>query len=154
LLLLRALGAFVVLPGVVAFAVPLAIALTGPHRPLPAVGVATLGGIVLVVLGTLALLGCVREFVVVGRGTLAPWDPPRHLVTSGPYRWSRNPMYLAVTAVLAGWALLFGSRTLGLYTLLVFVAFWIRVRFVEEPWAAQRFPLEWASYRSRTRRWL
>lgn len=108
----------------------------------------------IVVLGTLALLACVREFVVAGEGTLAAWDPPRHLVTSGPYRWSRNPMYVAVTAVLAGWALLFGSRTLGLYTLLVFVAFWIRVRFVEERWAAHRFPLEWPSYRSRTPRWL
>jgi protein-S-isoprenylcysteine O-methyltransferase Ste14 len=142
------------MPGIVAFAAPLAIGLAGRHRPLATAGVAIGAGSVLVALGTLLLLACVREFYVAGRGTLAPWDPPRHLVTSGVYRWSRNPMYVAVTTVLTGWALLFGSRALALYTLIVIVAFWIRVRLAEEPWAARTFPLEWQSYCSRTRRWL
>jgi protein-S-isoprenylcysteine O-methyltransferase Ste14 len=41
---------------------------------------------------------------VAGRGTLAPWEPPRALVVSGPYRHSRNPMYVAVLVILSRWA--------------------------------------------------
>jgi hypothetical protein len=73
-LLLRALGAFLALPGMVAFAVPLVIGLGGRHRPLSG-GAVTIGaGSALVVLGTLLLLACIREFYIAGRGTLGPWD--------------------------------------------------------------------------------
>ena len=97
------------LPGVVAFVAPLWLL-----RPAHAFA---LGGVPVLVLGVGLLLWCVREFYVAGRGTLAPWAPPRDLVTSGPYRYSRNPMYLAVLLVLLGWAIGFRSGTLALYAL-------------------------------------
>jgi len=96
----------------------------------------------------------VREFYVAGRGTLAPWAPPRHLVTSGPYRWSRNPMYLGVITLLVGWCVLFDSRTLLIYTLAVTCAVHIRVLVAEEPWAARTFGAEWERYRRRCPRWV
>jgi protein-S-isoprenylcysteine O-methyltransferase Ste14 len=146
-LLARALGAFLVLPGVVAFAVPVAIAARRPLRyPLPA--------LVPLALGTLLLVTCVREFYVAGRGTLAPWSPPERLVTSGPYRRSRNPMYIGVLTILAGWCLLWDSSTLIWYTLLVALGFHLRVRLFEEPWAAARFGAQWRGYRARVPRWL
>jgi protein-S-isoprenylcysteine O-methyltransferase Ste14 len=146
-LLARALGAFLVLPGMVAFAVPVAIAARRPLRyPLLA--------LVALALGTLLLVTCVREFYVAGRGTLAPWSPPERLVTSGPYRLSRNPMYMGVLTILAGWCLLWDSSALICYALLFALGFHMRVRFFEEPWAAARFGEEWSRYRARVPRWL
>jgi len=133
----------------VAFALPLAIVASVP-RPIRY----RIAGSLVLTLGTVLLLWCVREFYVAGRGTLAPWDPPQHLVTTGPYRWSRNPMYLAVITILAGWCTLSASRTLLIYSVAVLCGFWLRVVLVEEPWAARRFADDWQAYRARVPRWL
>src|SRR5882762_2663086 len=104
-MLIRAIAAFVALPGIVAFALPIAIG-TSAGRPVQHVTIAA----AVLGLGTLLLLWCVREFYVAGRGTLAPWAPPKHLVTTGPYRRSRNPMYVGVITILIGWSILWDSR--------------------------------------------
>jgi protein-S-isoprenylcysteine O-methyltransferase Ste14 len=148
-MLVRAIAAFLALPGLVAFAVPVSIALSA-GRPVRYAAIAA----VLLSLGTLVLLWCVREFFFVGRGTLAPWDPPKHLVTTGPYRYSRNPMYVGVVTILIGWCVLWDSRTLLIYTAAVAVAFHFRVLLAEEPWAARLFGEDWDAYRRRVRRWL
>jgi protein-S-isoprenylcysteine O-methyltransferase Ste14 len=148
-LLFRAIVAFVALPGMVAFAIPMAIGLSN-DRPVRHGIIAAIP----LTLGTLLLLWCVREFYVAGRGTLAPWDPPRHLVTTGPYGVSRNPMYVGVVTILVGWCLLWDSRTLMVYAVLVAIGFHLRVVLFEEPWAARRFGAEWDAYRARVSRWL
>jgi protein-S-isoprenylcysteine O-methyltransferase Ste14 len=146
---LRAVAAFVALPGMVAFAVPIAIGLSGrsPVQHVPAATALLIAGVVL-------LLWCVREFYVAGRGTLAPWAPPEGLVTSGPYRFSRNPMYVAVFVILLGWWLLWDRTVLLIYALGVLCAFHLRVVLAEEPWAARRFGAQWEAYRDRVPRWL
>jgi protein-S-isoprenylcysteine O-methyltransferase Ste14 len=148
-MLLRALAAFVALPGMVAFVLPIWIG-TSTGRPVRYLVPASvlLGG------GTFLLLWCVREFYLAGRGTLAPWDPPKHLVMSGPYRISRNPMYLGVDLILAGWCTLWNSRALIIYSALFMIGFHLRVVLVEEPWARRRFEAEWDAYRARVPRWL
>ena len=149
LLPVRAAAAFVALPGMVAFVLPIWIGTSAGRAvryPVPAA--------LLLGLGTTLLLWCVREFYAAGRGTLAPWDPPSHLVTSGPYRFSRNPMYLGVELLLAGWCLLWDARTLIIYTLLCMIGFYLRVRLVEEPSARRRFGTEWEAYRARVPRWI
>src|SRR5215470_4381238 len=98
-MLWRALLAFVALPGVVAIAVPAWIAAAS----LRGGGRVHVAGFLPLLAGLALLLWCVREFLVAGKGTLAPWTPPRHLVTSGPYRVSRIPMYVAVATMLVGW---------------------------------------------------
>jgi protein-S-isoprenylcysteine O-methyltransferase Ste14 len=144
---LKAALAFLALPGVVAFAVPL-VAFQRDST------FAVWPGAPLLVAGSLLLLWCVRDFYVEGKGTLAPWSPPQHLVVSGLYRVSRNPMYVAVILILTGWAAGFRSRTLSIYAVCVAIAFHLRVVFGEEPWLARRYGDEWMRYRASVRRWL
>ena len=148
MLLVRAIASFLALPAMIGFAIPIWIGRTaGPARHLAPAAV-------LLGLGTLLLLWCVREFYAAGRGTLAPWDPPRHLVTSGPYRISRNPMYIGVVTILVAWCILWGSRVLAIYSALFMIAVHLRVVRYEEPWAARHFGSEWDAYRIRVPRWV
>jgi protein-S-isoprenylcysteine O-methyltransferase Ste14 len=149
MMLFRAIIAFVSLPGMVAFAIPLAIGFS-TGRPVRHGIIAAIP----LTLGTLLLLWCVREFYVAGRGTLAPWDPPKHLVTTGPYGVSRNPMYVGVLTILVGWCVLWDSRTLMIYAALFAIGFHLRVILFEEPWAARQFGALWGAYRARVSRWL
>jgi protein-S-isoprenylcysteine O-methyltransferase Ste14 len=148
-MLIRSIAAFVALPGVVAFILPISIGISSGlksrYLALAAVPLC---------LGIFLLLWCVREFYIAGRGTLAPWDPPRNLVITGPYRVSRNPMYIAVIAILVGWCVLWDSRTLVIYTVLFLCAVHLRLLMFEEPWAARQFGAQWQRYRARVPRWL
>jgi protein-S-isoprenylcysteine O-methyltransferase Ste14/pimeloyl-ACP methyl ester carboxylesterase len=147
--LVRALLAFIALPGLVAFVAPLFLA----RRVLREGPISTIGLIPLAV-GVALLIWCVRDFYVVGKGTLAPWDPPRRLVTTGLYRFSRNPMYVAVGLVLVGWAVLFRSWGLLFYAVAVAAAFHIRVVWSEEPVLLRAYEKEWRRYASRVPRWV
>jgi protein-S-isoprenylcysteine O-methyltransferase Ste14 len=146
---IRALIAFLALPGMVAFIVPGAWLLrTGHTTPVYPSGLAVLGA------GAAALLWCVRDFYVVGKGTLAPWAPPRNLVIVGLYCYTRNPMYVAVTLILFGWALSFNLPALYIYTIAVATAFHFRVVLGEEPWLARMHGAIWEDYARRVPRWL
>ena len=145
----RALAAFLLLPGIVAFAVP--VLLLWPEVVSRVPGAA---GLVPFVAGIFLLGWCVRDFFVAGKGTLAPWDPPQRLVVVGLYRISRNPMYIAVSLILIGWAVSYRSWTLAMYTLAVMVLFELRVVFGEEPWLDRTHQEEWRRYAARVPRWL
>lgn len=142
----KALLAFLALPGTVAFLVPVLLAPRG--------GTPNLFGLLPMSLGVAMLLRCVRDFYVAGKGTLAPWAPPRQLVTIGLYRYSRNPMYVAVSTILLSWAVVFHSPVLLGYALCVMPAFHLRVILAEEPWLARQFGEEWDRYRAAVPRWL
>ena len=148
-MLIRALLAILALPGLVAFVAPLLIewprVRSGPFNAI---------ALVLLIPGIALLLWCVRDFLVTGTGTLAPWDPPRLLVSSGPYRFSRNPMYVGVTLILVGWSLAFESWDLVVYALIVLTAFHLRVVFGEEPWLARTHGRKWDDYVTKVPRWL
>lgn len=147
-LLVRAVVAFVALPGVVAFAAPLLLAMSVGSAFTDWWGSVPLG------LGSVLLFACVREFYVAGRGTLAPWAPPSALVVTGPYQRTRNPMYVAVVLILLGWAVGFHSGPIAVYAVVVLVAFHLRVVLYEEPQLAKTFADDWTRYRQRVRRWL
>ena len=147
---IRALTAFLVLPFTVAGIIPLIIVLSDPWR-----GHALhLFGIPVAALGLFILLWCVRDFYVSGKGTLAPWDPPKHLVITGLYRHSRNPMYVGVLTLLCGWALFTASPLLTCYFLAFSVGFHLRVIFYEEPYLSKQFGAGWLAYCAKTPRWL
>ena len=60
-------------------------------------------------IGAILALWCIATFIMIGRGTPAPFDPPRHLVVVGPYRLVRNPMYIGAALALAGAVLFYES---------------------------------------------
>jgi protein-S-isoprenylcysteine O-methyltransferase Ste14 len=89
------------------------------------------------------------------RTTVNPLRPEQasSMVTTGVYRWSRNPMYLGMLLVLAAWAAWLGSL-LALAGLPLFVAYMARFQIVPEERAlAARFPDEFARYARSVRRW-
>lgn len=144
-LFLRALFAFVALPGVVALGVPWMMGGGSAFRPV---------GLIAVLPGAVLLLWCVRDFYVAGRGTLAPWSPPVNLVRVGLYRYSRNPMYVSVLVMLLGWAIGFATRGHWLYAATIAIAFHLRVIYFEEPWLARTHGEQWHEYAARVPRWL
>lgn len=149
-MLWRALFAFLAMPGIVALALPLWIGL----RKLRTDGEFNAAGLTALIPGFVLLVWCVYELYVSGKGTLAPWSPPRHLVTRGPYRFTRNPMYVAVVLMLIGWTVCFRSPVLATYTASMAVLFHLRIAFGEEPWLARTHGEQWHEYRAKTPRWL
>lgn len=93
-------------------------------------------------------------FVVAGRGTPAPFDPPRAFVAVGPYRWVRNPMYLGAVGLLLGLALWCQSPAmLGVVPVAAAIAH-LFVVFVEEPGLERRFGASYGAYRREVHRWV
>jgi protein-S-isoprenylcysteine O-methyltransferase Ste14 len=99
-------------------------------------------------------VACIGVFVVRGRGTAAPFDPPRAFVPSGPYRYVRNPMYIGGWLVLAGFGLLQRSASILLLSLGMLVAAHLFVVLVEEPGLRDRFGESYEAYCEGTRRWI
>jgi protein-S-isoprenylcysteine O-methyltransferase Ste14 len=152
-LAIRALFFVALLPGVVAGYIPYRILLASGRLHLPAVGVASIGALVLMLSGVLVLLRCVWDFFAIGKGTLAPIDPPRHLVVRGLYRYTRNPMYNGVLAVVVGEAWLFSSTSVLTYAAFVFLAFHLMVVLYEEPVLEAQFHESYLDYRRSVPRW-
>jgi protein-S-isoprenylcysteine O-methyltransferase Ste14 len=153
LLVLRSLFSLVLLPGTVAGYVPWRI--LRASRPL-ALSDLSIGGFPAVCLGLLGLgvlLWCVWDFLAAGRGTLARFDPPKFLVVRGLYRFTRNPMYNGVVAILLGEAWLFQSSAMLQYGLIMFVIFHLMVVIYEEPTLESRFGESYRAYRAKVPRW-
>lgn len=148
-----AIRSVLALPVMIALVVPAAIIAVDPwRRPMevPSVVIGTVMGLA----GAAMVTRTALDLFSLGQGTLAPWDPPRRLVTSGLFAHCRNPMYVGVLAVLAGLAMASRSPILGCYLLSAAVAFHLRVVRHEEAWAAEAFPDDWATYRSTVPRWV
>ncbi len=155
---LRHLVAIILLPGTVTVLVPRWIArrygvtLSAPHGA-PDLALVVLGAAALAI-GLTLFVASLRRFVTEGRGTLAPWDPPRHLVLEGPYRYVRNPMISGVTFIAFGEALVLRSWPHAVWAL-AFVAMnvtWIPL--YEEPHLEKLFGDEYREYRRHVRRFI
>ena len=125
---------------------------SGIIRP-ASIGAAQVVGMVVGAMGAVLALWCVGAFVVIGRGTPAPFDPPRRLVVVGPYRLVRNPMYMGAGLALTGAALFYGSwALLGYCAVFVFVTNLFVVMY-EEPTLRATFGAAYLRYCERVRRW-
>lgn len=150
---LRAVLFIVVVPGAVAGWLPWYVAGAPSDVWRASHGAWRLGGL-LVVAGWTVLLWCAREFALRGRGTPGPWDAPRQLVITGLYRFTRNPMYVAVLTAIVGQALWFHSRSVAWYALIAAVVFQLMVVQYEEPTLESMFGGQYTEYRKRVRRWV
>jgi acid phosphatase (class A) len=111
-------------------------------------------GLVLAGFGVALVLSCIAAFALVGKGTPAPFDPPREFVAVGPYRWVRNPMYLGAVSVICGAGLYLGSAgaiAVAAFFVLLAHAF---VVFYEEPSLEERFGDSYLRYKKSVTRWL
>lgn len=151
-----ALGAVLftlVVPGTLTIAVPLLIVANRSALPIAAPWFHHLGWMP-VALGGILVLRCVYDFVVVGRGTPAPVAPPTALVAAGPYRWTRNPMYVGVVGMLLGEALALWSVPLLIHALCTWTAMFLFVLLYEEPALTRRFGDSYLAYRRSVPRWI
>ena len=111
-------------------------------------------GLLTLAIGGAVLLWCFAGFAVDGRGTPAPYDPPRQLVTGRLYARVRNPMYAAVTTMLVGEAVLFWSGPLLGLAGIMWLAFHAIVIAYEEPTLRARFGPSYDAYRASVPRWI
>jgi len=149
-LLVRNLIFTVFLPGAGAVYGPWWILTRGDASPTPTAWPA----VSVIVVGAAGYLWCLWVFATVGRGTPGPWDAPRRVVAVGPYRWVRNPMYLAALLVVLGETWLFLSLPLLLYAGALAVLVTLFVIGYEEPTLRRRFGESYVQYRQTVARWI
>jgi protein-S-isoprenylcysteine O-methyltransferase Ste14 len=113
-----------------------------------------LTGSALILSGLFLVVVTVRLFILIGQGTLAPWDPTRRLVVVGVYRYVRNPMISGVFCILLGETVLLGSTALLLWTLFFVIVNLIYIPLIEEPGLIERFGDEYRDYVRHVPRWL
>jgi protein-S-isoprenylcysteine O-methyltransferase Ste14 len=117
-------------------------------------GAPQVAGMIMVTIGTAIALWCVFTFVFIGKGTPAPFDPPRKLVIRGPYCFVRNPMYIGAGITLVGAALYYESLSIFIYTALFFLITHLFVVLYEEPTLRRTFGDKYEAYFRRVRRWI
>ena len=145
----------VIAPPPLLYAVPLAIGLLVQHwyrLPILSPGRGTILGIVLV-LGGLVGAPAITAFRRADTSP-KPWVPTTALVTSGPYRFTRNPMYLGFTLMYLGVAFWANTAWPLLFLPVVLVAMHFGVIVREEAYMAATFGEEYEQYRARVRRWV
>ncbi len=154
LLLLRSIFFTFLLPGTVTVLIPYWIILSNDARTSSDHPVLRYFGLLPIAIGAAGLLWCIWEFFSEGRGTLAPVDPPRHLVVRGLYRYVRNPMYVAVVMILLGEAILFMSARVLVEAVVFMISAYLFVVFYEEPILRMQFGESYERYLHQVGRWI
>jgi protein-S-isoprenylcysteine O-methyltransferase Ste14 len=145
---------FLVAPAMLAGVIPWSMTHWQFRPPFLAAEATRWAGLALIVAGVPGLLDSFARFALQGLGTPAPIAPPSNLVVSGLYRYVRNPIYVAVVAVILGQGLLFADLSLLVYGALLWLFFHIVVIASEEPTLRQSFGADYESYCAHVPRWL
>lgn len=141
-------------PGTVAGLVPWLLSRWTAEPPFLGIAMIPAFGWILIPLGLIVLLESFARFALQGEGTPAPPFPTRRLVVQGFYRFVRNPMYVAVLALVFGQAFLLSSVPVLAYGGLVWLAFHSFILAYEEPTMRRSFPDAYATYFAHVPRWL
>ncbi len=158
--MLKHLRAILTLPFMVLIVIPTALILLNKSiNPLwgqafPVNLLLAVAGLGFVIAGLVLIVSTIRLFILVGQGTLAPWNPTQRLVVRGPYRYVRNPMISGVISVLLGEACLSGSPAVLMWALAVVVVNVVYIPLLEEPNLYQRFGDDYRDYVRHVPRWI
>jgi len=157
-MLIRHLAAVTVLPFTVTVLVPFWIAQKYGVRLAirEAIGPISLQviGVALLIVGLALFLASLWHFATEGKGTLAPWDPPREFVAGGPYRFVRNPMISGVFFILFGEAFALLSRPHAVWAACFAILNLVFIPAVEEPQLERRFGDPYREYLRHVRRFI
>src|SRR5437660_188542 len=145
---------FLVAPAMLAGVIPWSITHWEFRPPFLAAEATRLAGLAFIIAGVPGLLDSFARFALQGLGTPAPIAPPRNLVVSGLYRYVRNPIYVAVVAIILGQAVLMGDWRLIVYGALLWLAFHVFVVAYEEPTLERTFGREYEAFRAAVPRWI
>jgi len=126
---------------------------SGIRRP-AAIHATQIVGMIVGCAGAALALWCVVAFVWIGKGTPAPFDPPRRLVIRGPYQFVRNPMYIGAALAVLGAAIFYQSMPLLAYICIFILIAHLFVVFYEEPTLRRTFGTDYEAYCHHVRRWL
>ena len=148
---LRSFLFLIIAPGMVAGYIPLAFLRRGSQIDMGFFSYLTFP---LWLIGLVIVLWSFWNFLIQGRGTPAPIDPPKELVATGFYRYIRNPMYVGVLAIIIGHFLWFGYWNLLIYAIVVFVGFNAFVTYYEEPTLKRKFGAAYEDYLKKVPRWI
>jgi protein-S-isoprenylcysteine O-methyltransferase Ste14 len=154
MLLLRSIFFTFLLPGTVTLLIPYWILSSSRDNVFRNQSTFSYLGFALILIGAIGLLCCIWEFFSIGDGTLAPVDPPKHLVIRGLYRYVRNPMYVAVLMILLGEAIFFASSSILIEAGVFFVMTHLFVVLYEEPVLQAKFGEPYERYLRTVGRWI
>ena len=111
-------------------------------------------GLVLSACGLTLLIATIRMFILIGRGTIMPWNPTRKLITGSVYGHVRNPMISSIIILQVGEAFVFASLGMAVLALIFFVVNTVYFIYSEEPGLEKRFGVEYIEYKQNVPRWL
>jgi protein-S-isoprenylcysteine O-methyltransferase Ste14 len=148
---LKSLLFLILAPGMVAGYIPLVLLRRGSQIE---TGIFAYLAFPLWAVGGIILLSSFWNFLIQGRGTPAPIDPPKELVATGFYRYVRNPMYVGVLAIIIGHFLWLRYWNLLIYAMVVFIAFNTFVTYYEEPTLKRKFGAAYEKYLKKVPRWI
>ena len=151
---LRHMLSILLLPATVTILVPSLLYSGRAAWPAPIQIASTIAGVAALGVGLALFVSTVSMFARKGRGTLAPWDPPKRLVVAGVYRHVRNPMISGVLFVLLGEALVFRSTELLVWFLTFFAVNAVYIPAFEERGLERRFGDEYCEYKRNVPRWV
>lgn len=154
MLALRSVFFALVVPGTVTILVPYGLGSREVAASLAHWGARQSLALLPIVIGAAILVRCIWDFAARGQGTLAPIDPPKHLVVRGLYRYVRNPMYVGALVMLLGEAWAFRSVSILAWTVTWFVLINVIVLLYEEPVLTRRFGESYERYRRSVGRWI
>jgi protein-S-isoprenylcysteine O-methyltransferase Ste14 len=153
-LLIRNLVFTILQPGIVAGLIPYLVVRDQFRQKLSFQQPQLIVSLLVFMIGFAAMIYCIYQIAVDGRGTLSPFDRTQKLVIKGLYRFSRNPMYVGVIGMLIGESIFFQGYLLWIYTLLVFILFNGFIFFIEEPRLKKDFGEDYLNYCRKVRRWI